>query len=166
MRLLSSAANRRQSKLSRRRFSSRWRRGSTAWASSRKVAEIGAVLGLKFDYALLRDVADLPEAALRASLELLVQADILAVEGAAPEACYRFKHALIRDAAYGNLLISHRQALHLRAAESLRRSGRTAAEAGTIARHYAEAGGAGRGSDPGSDPPEDALAENERLASR
>ena len=36
--------------------------------TAREVAEIGAVLGRSFDYALLRDVADLPAAALRASL--------------------------------------------------------------------------------------------------
>ena len=37
-----------------------------------------------------------------------------------PEAKYRFKHALIQDAAYESLLKSRRQALHRRAAEVLR----------------------------------------------
>ena len=105
--------------------------------AARDVAEIGAALGRSFDYALLRDVADLPEATLRASLDMLVEADILAE---APESSYRFKHALVRDAAYGSMLMSHRQALHLRAAESLLRSERAAAESETIARHYALAG--------------------------
>ena len=43
-------------------------------------------------------------------------------------ASYRFKHALIQDAAYESLLKSRRQALHRRAAEVLLRSERAAAE--------------------------------------
>jgi predicted ATPase len=35
-------------------------------------------------------------------------------------AAYRFKHALIQDAAYESLLKSRRQPLHRRAAEALR----------------------------------------------
>jgi predicted ATPase len=37
-----------------------------------------------------------------------------------PESDYRFKHALIQDAAYENLLKSRRQTLHRRIAEALR----------------------------------------------
>ncbi len=108
--------------------------------AAREVAEVGAVLGRSFDYALLREVADLPAAALRASLELLVEADILVEEGVAPEASYHFKHWLVRDAAYASLLLSHRQDLHLRAAECLRHSDCAATQSETIARHYAQAG--------------------------
>ena len=60
------------------------------------------------------------EPALQASLDRLADADLLFVEGAPPEAKYRFKHALIQDAAYESLLKSRRQALHRRAAEALR----------------------------------------------
>ena len=62
----------------------------------------------------------LDEPALQASLERLADADLLFVEGAPPQANYRFKHALIQDAAYDSLLKSRRQALHRRAAEALR----------------------------------------------
>ena len=88
--------------------------------SAREVAQIGAVLGRDFAYALLRDVAEIDEPALQASLDRLADADLLFVEGAPPEANYRFKHALIQDAAYDSLLKSRRQALHRRAAEVLR----------------------------------------------
>src|SRR6202522_1316178 len=85
--------------------------------SARETAQIGAVLGRGFSYALLQSVAGLDEGALRSSLERLAQADILFVEGDGAQANYRFKHALIQDAAYDSLLRSRRQALHRRASE-------------------------------------------------
>ena len=109
---------------------------------AREIAETAAVLGRDFSYALVRDVSGWPEAALRASLERLVEADILLVGAGSPPACYRFKHALIQDAAYENLLTSHRQALHLRAAETLRDSADhgTATAPETIAHHFTQSG--------------------------
>ncbi len=104
---------------------------------AREVAQIGAVLGRDFVYALLRDVAEIDEPALQASLDRLADADLLFVEGAPPEAKYRFKHALIQDAAYDSLLKSRRQALHRRAAEALREAN---AEPEAIAHHFTEAG--------------------------
>jgi predicted ATPase len=65
------------------------------------------------------------------------RADILFAEGAPPQATYRFKHALIQDAAHESLLKSRRQPLHRRAAEFLRDGG---AEPETIAYHFTEAG--------------------------
>jgi predicted ATPase len=85
---------------------------------AREVAQVGSVIGRGFSYALLRDVAGLEDAPLQAALEKLAEADILLVQGAPPESDYRFKHALIQDAAYENLLKSRRQVLHRRVAES------------------------------------------------
>ena len=104
---------------------------------AREVAQIGAVLGRDFAYTLLRDVAGLDEPALQPALERLAEADLLFVEGAPPQANYRFKHALIQDAAYESLLKSRRQALHRRAAEALREAN---AEPEAIAHHFTEAG--------------------------
>ena len=104
---------------------------------AREVAQIGAVLGRDFAYALLRDITEADEPALQASLDRLADADLLFVEGAPPEANYRFKHALIQDAAYESLLKSRRQALHRRAAEALREAN---AEPEAIAHHFTEAG--------------------------
>jgi hypothetical protein len=74
-------------------------------------------------------------------LERLVEADILFVEGVGPQATYRFKHALIQDAAYDSLLKSRRQALHRRAAELLRDDAeRAAAEPEVMAHHFTKAG--------------------------
>ncbi len=109
--------------------------------SAREIAQIGAVLGRDFQHALLAAVADLDEEELRAALERLAEADILFVEGHGPRANYRFKHALIQDAAYESLLKSRRRALHRRAAELLRDSPeRAGAELEAIARHFTEAG--------------------------
>ena len=104
---------------------------------AREVAQIGAVLGRDFDYGLLRDVAETNKSTLRASLDRLADADLLFIEGAPPEAKYRFKHALIQDAAYELLLKSRRQALHRRAAEALVEA---RGQPETIARHFTEAG--------------------------
>ena len=109
--------------------------------SAREVAQVGAVLGRSFPYTLLRDVAfqaaagdrassaaedlseggylSLDEITLRSTLDSLVGADLLFVEGVPPEATYRFKHALIQDAAYDSLLRDRRQALHRRVAKAL-----------------------------------------------
>ena len=112
--------------------------------AARQVAEIGAVLGREFDYSLLRDLADLPEAALKVSLDRLIEADILAPTGRIPNCAYRFKYTLIRDAAYENLLRSSRQTLHLRAAELLRDPFHAGPAPEAVARHLAEADKAGQ----------------------
>ena len=106
--------------------------------SARETAQIGAVLGRGFSYALLQAVAGLDEGALRSSLERLAEADILFVEGDGAQAAYRFKHALIQDAAYDSLLKSRRQALHARAAGILVESASPEPEA--IAHHFTQAG--------------------------
>jgi len=105
---------------------------------AREAAQIGSVLGRSFSHALLQAVADLDEARLQSSLERLAEADILFVDGVAPQANYRFKHALIQDAAYDSLLRSRRQALHRRAAEVLRAGASPEPEA--IAHHFTQAG--------------------------
>jgi tetratricopeptide (TPR) repeat protein len=116
---------------------------------AREVAQTGAVLGRDFSYALLSAVAGVAVAAaddhaiasvadrrLQTALERLAEADLLFVEGAPPNASYRFKHALIQDAAHESLLKSRRQALHRRAAEALLSAN---AEAEAIAHHFTEA---------------------------
>ena len=108
---------------------------------AREVAQIGAVLGRDFSYRLLSGVsssaAGLDEPRLQAALDRLAEADLLFVDGAPPTVAYRFKHALIQDAAYESLLKSRRQALHRRAAEALRDAN---AEPEAIAHHFTEAG--------------------------
>src|SRR6201998_2603069 len=82
------------------------------------------------------------DAPLEAALEKLSDADIVLVEGVLPESDYRFKHALIQDAAYENLLKSRRQVLHRRIAETLRDRfpDKAAAEPEVLAHHFTQAG--------------------------
>ena len=110
--------------------------------SAREVAQIGSVIGRGFSYGLLRDVAGIEEAALQAALEKLAEADIVLVQGLPPDSDYRFKHALIQDAAYENLLKSRRQVLHRRVAEILRDrfADTAAAEPEALAYHFTQAG--------------------------
>jgi predicted ATPase len=84
---------------------------------AREVAQIGSVIGRGFSYKLLKAVAGMDDAPLEAALEKLSDADIVLVEGVLPDSDYRFKHALIQDAAYENLLKSRRQVLHRRIAD-------------------------------------------------
>ena len=109
---------------------------------AREVAQIGSVIGRGFSYKLLKAVAGMDDAPLEAALEKLSEADIVLVEGVLPESDYRFKHALIQDAAYENLLKSRRQVLHRRIAETLRDrfADRAAAEPEVLAHHFTQAG--------------------------
>ena len=116
-----------------------------------KAGQIGAMLGWEFSYGLLSAVAAAPVAAvadrgpaggvgdpaLQSALDRLTEADLLFVDGAPPAAAYRFKHALIQDAAYESLLKSRRQALHRRAADALVAAD---AEPEAVAHHFTEAG--------------------------
>src|SRR5262249_50072554 len=105
---------------------------------AREVAQIGAVIGRDFSYQLVRAVAGIDDTPLQAALERLAEADILLVQGLPPEADYRFKHALIQDAAYENLLKSRRQVLHRRVAEMLRAAD-AAVEPELLAHHFTQA---------------------------
>ena len=109
---------------------------------AREVAQIAAVIGRGFSYPLVRAVAKMEDEALQTALERLAEADILLVQGLPPESEYRFKHALIQDAAYENLLKSRRQALHRRTGEVLRDQFATtaAAEPELLAHHFTQAG--------------------------
>jgi predicted ATPase len=82
------------------------------------------------------------ETLLQTALERLAEADILLVQGLPPEADYRFKHALILDVAYENLLKSRRQILHRRVAGALRDNITASAtpEPELLAHHFKQAG--------------------------
>jgi predicted ATPase len=109
---------------------------------AREVAQVGAVIGRGFSYGLLRTLAGIGDASLQTALEQLAEADISLVQGVPPDCDYRFKHALIQDAAYENLLKSRRQVLHRRVAEILRDrfTDAAAAEPELVAHHFTQAG--------------------------
>jgi class 3 adenylate cyclase/predicted ATPase len=110
--------------------------------AAKAVAQLGAVLGREFSYALIQALAPLDEATLQARLEQLGTAEILYQRGRPPRATYLFKHALIRDAAYASLLKSTRQQVHQQAAQVLEAQfpETVAMHPELVAQHYTEAG--------------------------
>src|ERR1700680_1520466 len=86
---------------------------------AKEVAQIGAVIGREFSYALLTAVVRKPEAELNLALGRLVQSGLLYRQGGPPQWSYVFKHALLQDTAYGTLLREPRRALHARIADVL-----------------------------------------------
>ena len=107
------------------------------------VAQWGAVLGREFGYDLLSAVTRFDHATLRRSLEQLILTGLIyPQESARGQLSYRFKHALIQDAAYESLLKSRRQQYHQRIAFVLERQFSEIAEIQPelIAHHYTEAG--------------------------
>jgi TOMM system kinase/cyclase fusion protein len=88
-------------------------------ATVKALAQLGATLGREFAYELLQAVSLWDEDALRRGLHQLVEAEFLYQQGLPPQATYRFKHALIQEAAYQSLLRSTRQQHHQRIAQVL-----------------------------------------------
>jgi class 3 adenylate cyclase/tetratricopeptide (TPR) repeat protein len=113
---------------------------------AKEVAQVGAVLGREFSYELLDAVHRIPAEKLQARLQMLVDAELLYVQGLTPAANYQFKHALIRDAAYEALLKSRRRDLHLLVARTIDEQfpALKAAHPEVLAGHWTEAGESAR----------------------
>ena len=109
---------------------------------AKEVAQIGAVVGREFSYALLEAVVCKPEPELNAALDRLIRSGLLFRQGVPPHATYLFKHALVQDVAYGALLREPKRALHARIAEILEKRFPEIAEnqPELLARHCTEAG--------------------------
>ncbi|HLM33904.1 MAG TPA: adenylate/guanylate cyclase domain-containing protein [Gaiellaceae bacterium] len=101
-----------------------------------------AALGGEFSFELLRAVTDADDETLREGLDELVRAELLYERGTLPDPAYVFKHALIREAAYGSLLRSARRRFHARIAQVLEEAfpERVKNEPEVIAQHLSEAG--------------------------
>jgi predicted ATPase len=111
-------------------------------ASVKGLAQLGATLGREFSYELLQAVSPWDEATLQQGLHQLVAAEFLYQQGLPPQATYRFKHALIQDAAYQSLLRSTRQRHHQRIARVLEAHFPEICETQPeiVAQHYTAAG--------------------------
>jgi class 3 adenylate cyclase/tetratricopeptide (TPR) repeat protein len=109
---------------------------------AKEVAQIGAAIGREHPHGLLALITRKLDAELEAALDRLVAAGLLFRQGLPPHATYLFKHALVRDVAYGSLLRDQRQQLHGRIADVLAEHFPTTVEAEpeVLAHHYREAG--------------------------
>lgn len=109
---------------------------------AKEVAQVGAAIGREFSHALLAAVTHKAEAELQSALNRLMAAGLLYRQGAPPHATYLFKHALVRDAAYGTLLREPRHALHASIAETLKNQFTAIAQSQPelLAHHFTQAG--------------------------
>ncbi len=109
-------------------------------ASCRNVITAASVLGRQFGLSLLEGVVGGADGSdeVRPALHELQRLDLVREGRRWPTPEYRFKHALIQEAAYRTLLGEQRRDLHRRAAEWLEReyAGREDEVAGVLAHHW------------------------------
>jgi predicted ATPase len=103
----------------------------------KEVAQTAACIGRDFQYRLLKSIVELDDGALQDALDRLASAELIFRRGTPPDASYLFKHALVRDAAYENLLKTRRRAIHNRLVDVLEKDG---AAPELLAYHAAAAG--------------------------
>ncbi|HEY1930606.1 MAG TPA: adenylate/guanylate cyclase domain-containing protein [Acetobacteraceae bacterium] len=110
-------------------------------ASGREVAQVAAVIGREFSHALLRQVADIPEAELVSSIAALEKAGIVRGSAEPGGGIYMFRHGLLQETAYNTLLHSTRRELHGRIAVTLEEhfADAVASQPALLAHHFTEA---------------------------
>jgi DNA-binding CsgD family transcriptional regulator/tetratricopeptide (TPR) repeat protein len=111
-------------------------------APARQVVRIAAVAGRSLDHALLAAIAGLADEELTRAIRDAVASHILATQ---PESGgYSFRHALVREAVYDDLLPAERRTLHVELAHVLTEgpelAGAGASAAAELAYHWHAAG--------------------------
>jgi DNA-binding CsgD family transcriptional regulator/tetratricopeptide (TPR) repeat protein len=104
--------------------------------TAQPVLGVAAVAGRRVKHDLLAMVAGLPEDKLHDGLRAAVSGHLLVVETEGGQEWYAFRHALVQEAVYGELLPGERRSLHRAFAEALESEvpGSTTSEVG----HWAE----------------------------
>jgi len=104
--------------------------------ATQQVLRVAAAAGARVGHDLLAEVAGLPEAELLAGLREAVSAHVLLAEAA--DETYGFRHALVKEAVYAELLPGERTRLHARFAAALagRDDGGQAGLAAELAWHW------------------------------
>ena len=112
-------------------------------AGTQVLVKVGAVIGRVFAFRVLKDVYPMLESvgALRERLVTVERAQIAEQESPDPDPAWIFKHALIRDVAYGMLVFEQRRSLHRTVAEwyESRHEDERAAHIGVLAHHWEQA---------------------------
>ncbi len=110
--------------------------------SNKSVAQVAAALGRDFTVDLLAAATQIRSTELGLVLERLIDANIIQRNMDLSEPVYRFKHALLQDAAYESMLLVERSNVHRRVAEALETEFPeiTGRQPETVARHLSEAG--------------------------
>jgi DNA-binding CsgD family transcriptional regulator len=110
-------------------------------AAAWQVLTLAAVAGRRFDFALLQRALRCDEGQLLSHIKELIAAQLVIEESADR---FAFRHALLREAVYGRLLVRERRALHRTLADNLEQLSSTSAlrerYLGDLAAHCYEAG--------------------------
>src|SRR6266436_9153756 len=108
---------------------------------AKEIAQVASVIGQQFSYALLEAVTPASAGDVATGIARLVDAGLAFPQSQASEPSYSFKHALMRDVAYDNLLRGRRQQIHERVARALEEHFPAVAEGEPelLAQHFAQA---------------------------
>ena len=106
---------------------------------TRRVLSLASVIGERFDFGLLQEMAGEDELTLLHRLKELIAAQVIVEKG---EDQFAFGHALTREAVYATLMLRERKAMHRTIGETLERQagGRADAPAAQLAYHFYQAG--------------------------
>jgi class 3 adenylate cyclase/tetratricopeptide (TPR) repeat protein len=109
---------------------------------AKQIAQVGAAIGREFSFDLLLSVSGIEPAELADNLASLTASNLIFQRRTGLDVTYIFKHALIRDAAYGTLLRGRRRTLHASIAEALTERARETSgiRPELLAHHWMEAG--------------------------
>jgi class 3 adenylate cyclase/tetratricopeptide (TPR) repeat protein len=106
--------------------------------SAKEVAQVAACMGRDFDAESLRAITGFSEGVLTDALDQLCEVEVVSRRGIAPNLSYRFRHALLCDAAYQSLLKGSRRDIHARIVAHL--ESRSTSEPEIVAQHAYQAG--------------------------
>lgn len=111
-------------------------------STAKPVAQWASVLGHEFRYDMLAAISGVSPQKLKEAVDRLAAADIVVERSGQPGVVFRFRHALMRDAAYKSLLLTDRRAIHRRTVEALQSQFQEFAlsRPELVAYHAAEAG--------------------------
>lgn len=87
--------------------------------AAKEIAQLGAAIGREFSHRLLEAVSDASPAELEDALERLTGSGLVFRYGEGAGQFYRFKHALVQDAAYEAILRGRRRPIHQRIADAM-----------------------------------------------
>jgi len=105
----------------------------------RNIVELAAVVGRRFDFSLLQEVAQVDEALMIEGLHELISAQLVVEESAER---FAFRHSLTQEAIYSRILKRERRLLHRRVAEEMERiyADDLVEHAADLANHFYQAG--------------------------
>lgn len=109
---------------------------------AKEVAQVAAAIGREFDFDILREICDWPEAQLRTAVGELMRTGLIVAERGTAGAGFSFTHVLLQQAARGTMLHERAQQIHKLIAECIELRDPNAAFAypEVLAEHFADAG--------------------------